>query len=323
MITEDYTSREENDTQDGFSAVRYFTCTWVDWTNQYGSFTDPDLGVINPWYFPQVGDEWPYTDYADDEGYPIYRDIAVTHRRARAVANNNTDCRIDIAYSTDASIGRNQAGQVGSWEESLSTGFTETSIDVWKDTDGVFKEWKKVWAAAGSVQGATVDNAPSLPGIAGATTLTLSATGPRVLYQTLLRHTGKVNEDNFLNALSNRKAAVNPRYRDDTADFDDIGKWLFAGFTRDRIRRNAYRYQFQFLYDGDGWNYYTGVASITDDPATPIDATRATESFFIPLKMYRTFRVVGDVDEHGDPTGTPGLFDTMDLISTRPQPGLR
>jgi len=258
MIREQRQSQTENDTLDGFTIPRIFTCEWSEWVDGFGAFTDGGA-VIDPWYFPWVGDEWP--------GAPH---LVVTHRKPE---EHDGKCRVRIEYSTEGDIARaGRPDEVTSWEEELDFESEEIPVLGWTDQDGKFWDWTKVWTKEISPPGgegpidpikgkpyekgwATADNRPEFIDRVTRGVYTFTCYGSEATVVKLLNNKDKINSTKFLEQISAKKSAVDPRHKDDVWSFNDVGKWLFKGAQRRRVKRGVYRFNLIFVYDADGWNW--------------------------------------------------------------------
>jgi len=256
-ISEDWNSREYQDTIAGLVVNQVFTCTWTDLAN----------GTDGTTILPVKG--------ATLEGFIVRPDLMCSEVRATAI--DNTNCKVHITWSSEAFANElKRANQVASWEEEIDVQAEEAVVDAYLDTDsGTTKAWLATWTGLGA--GYTEDNKPDLVSHTSRMVFTTTLYGDAEYIYRIADNVNRINSDNFLkNYFTKRQNNV----ADDLpGSWNDQYKWLFQGCRMRRLRGDTWQYSFRFLYNPDEWGRvkHTDTAYLLTNQYETFNATELLE----------------------------------------------
>ena len=236
-VSELYTSRELHITKEGQTLTQVHTCSDADW-NAGGD------GITT---LPKIGDLW-----NDERPDLIATDI-------RMYWLNNKNARVETTYSTLGFIfPENQPDKMSSTRESFDFSFTPIQLTgedaFWDYNAGAAKTWASVYNA--TYAGEPVSQLPRIqPQVVFTQKMNVSVWS----WNRIRDSFAKVNDADFIVQWQTNRTK-GPEYFDSTGD--DTGKWLFMGFTADKVGDSNSEIVLTFLYNGEGWNTPYGLSNI-------------------------------------------------------------
>lgn len=236
MVTENWNSRSQIISKDGDVVTQRLTVTWAEWNARTG--------------IPNVGDAW-------SSARP---DLVASQIAVEALDGTDDYAAVEITYSTQNAEAREEIeNQVSSWHEELDFGVTEAPLVYWQDTTPADQRWRDIWLkAAPDGYAQSEDTLDASYPIVKIPTISMSITtyGDAWYISRILDHLTNVNSNYFLQDISARKSTAEAWYADDIASYDDRGMWMLVGCNTQRIRNNCWRYDWQFEFNSNKWDYW-------------------------------------------------------------------
>lgn len=234
MVTERWDSREQDITKDGDNIVQILTLTWSEWS----------AGM----WVPAIGDSW-------SSSRP---DLVATHINCKPL--NQNYCTVTITFSTQNAEAREEReNQITSWREEIDFGVTEASLGYWTDTSAAEHIWRDIWTKQPTNgYGQSEETLDTSYPVVKTPSVNMSITtyGDAWYINRILTYLTTVNSNYFLQYISSIKSSAEAYYNDDVGSFDDTGKWMLVGCRVERIRNNCWRYDWEFEFNANGWNYW-------------------------------------------------------------------
>lgn len=255
MATETQDTREQHVTARGDTMTIRQHVTWAEWVAQGASI-------------PRIGDAYNLVTRPD----LICSDI-----RARAKNDSNALATITSVFSTGIDypiddFHRAIPNRIASWEESLDISATTISgSDIkWSSKTGTFNptgapvytevSWATKWADKEA--GRKPDDAPDLLIDDMVISYFLTVYGDNSYLGRFINANNHVNSVLFLSRIQDQIQYVKQKYTSDALTLPDVGKWKFQGAKHKHIGGGRFRYDLEFRFNRDGWNYQHGISGL-------------------------------------------------------------
>lgn len=270
MIRELLESFSENRTSEAWTVERIIVCSFREYYLGYG-FNTWNQRII----LPNMGDFLYYNNK-----------LAVSSINVQPFENTfdntmydfgdytNLTCKITYTYS-DRNKDEFRVDQASSWKFKWNTQLIDVDTKFYYDyTDEENPKYLKYatkWAEITPEEGETTRNktdSPDLPNKISTTIFNISTIASFDNSMNFSRALGSVNNKNFISwiyerrdlayqAIGRPKAYVNS----DILTEEDEGKWLFNSYEIEERGYKTFLYNFEFIYNKDGWNVYEGVTT--------------------------------------------------------------
>jgi len=243
-VTELWQSEELHVTSEGTDAQREWSALWTD---------------VYTWVddLPQIGDFF----------HETRQDLICTDINVKPI--DNTNVIVTATFSTEAKVDAEEErpDQAASWKFNISAQADEQVVSVadasdgtktatYRNAAGTVTDWLELWNATNPTKAA-----PDLILHKRKIGTSMTIYGSGCYVGRMLAAIGKVNSTQFMSAWLAVKRQYDTYWTDDFTIANDTGMWLFSACEVTRIRAECYQFDLTFLYDGDGWNNFEGIAT--------------------------------------------------------------